>query len=91
MKLTEETLSQHGALYIELADGTLLGVEECESYGDIESRLYENVGTKDDPEWEVKPNVTYGGPWDTLAELLAERKTFGQWNGWKSAGEVKFH
>ena len=91
MKLTQANLDQHGALYAVLPNGQLVGIEPCESEDDIELPLYENLGTQQNPEWEVLDSQFYkNSPYVNLEDVIEDNPIFKQYN-WISINDIKFH
>lgn len=90
MRLTQENLDRYCALYALFLDGSAVGIEPCESYGDLELPLYDNLGTVDEPVLEVRSNETYAGPFDTLDELLESCPELKKMN-WVGPEGVSFH
>lgn len=91
MKLTQKNLDQKGALYAVLPNGQLVGVEPCESEDDIELPLYQNLGTPQDPEWEIIDSQFYGNsPYLNLEEVIKDNPLFNKLN-WSSVNTTNFH
>lgn len=86
MKLTAANLEEHDSLFAILPDGTGVGVENCESEGDIETPTYDLI---DGCEWEPTGEF-YIGAVDNFDELVRAAPALTRLR-WETINTIKIH